>query len=131
MAMMYNTKPCLNSTCWFLSDWVSKHVQWEVLQTFAISAEFGIYWADIDPDVGWDTYQRGVTTAVLRWMIDHEDAEWMYKSEYPLERVEDGAWDTLFADTFDPVRDTHGGGPISPEVIAANVLIVLDRQRKE
>ena len=127
MAMVYNTKPCLNSTSWFLSDWVSKHVQWEILRSFALSAELGIYWAEVDPEIDWDTYQRGVTAAVMRWMIDHEDPEWMFKSEFPPDLVVDGAWDTLFADTFDPVHDTYGGGPISPEIIAANVLLVLAR----
>jgi hypothetical protein len=41
--------------------------------------------------------------------------------------VKDGSWDALFADTFDPVNDTYGGGPIMPEVIAANVRIVMKR----
>ncbi|TFH41361.1 MAG: hypothetical protein E4H01_15105, partial [Lysobacterales bacterium] len=57
--MIYNTKPCLNSTCWYLSDWVSKHVQWEVLTIFAQSAKLGINWAEVDPEIDWVTYQRG------------------------------------------------------------------------
>ena len=129
VTMLYNTKPCLNSTSWFLSDWTAKHVQWEVLTIFSMSDKLGIDWAEVDPEVDWRTYQRGVTAAVLRWMIDHDDPEWMFRSEFPPEAVENGAWDALFSDTFDPVSDTYGGGPIMPEVIAANVLIVLKHQQ--
>jgi hypothetical protein len=125
VTMLYNTKPCLNSTSWFLSDWTAKHVQWEILTVFSMSDKLGIDWAEVDPEVDWRTYQKGVTTAVLRWMIDHDDTEWMFRSEFPPEAVENGAWDALFSDTFDPVSDTYGGGPIMPEVIAANILIVL------
>ena len=127
--MIYNTKPCLNSTCWYLSDWVSKHVQWEILLTFDHSERLGINWAQIDPEVDWDTYQRGVTCAVQRWMIQHDDPQWMFNCEYP-ERAGKGDWDTLFTDTFDPVANTYGGGPIGPELIAQNVIIVLNHQKK-
>ena len=123
--MLYNTKPCLNSTCWFLSDWVSKHVQWEVLRIFAESRELGIDWAELDPDVDWRTFQRGVTTASLRWMIDSQDPEWMFGSEYTPGLVEGGNWDTRFADTHDPIHGTYGGGPIAPDLIADNIRIVL------
>jgi hypothetical protein len=127
--MIYNTKPCFCSTSWFLSDWVSKHVQWEVLQIFAKSAKIGIDWAEIDQEIDWGKFQKGVTTAVLRWMIDSKDPEWLTHSEYPLEFIKDGKWDTLFADTFDPVNNTYGGGPIMPELIADNVIILLKKNR--
>jgi hypothetical protein len=123
--MLYNTKPCLNSTCWYLSDWVSKHVQWEVLQTFMHSSKLGINWAEIDPDIDWATYQRGVTTAVLRWMVDHTDPAWLFSAEFAPDLIKDGAWDTLFADTFDPVFSLYGGGPITPNVIGENILLLL------
>lgn len=130
--MIYNTKPCLNSTCWYLSDWVSKHVQWEVLQTFMHSIKLGINWAEIDPEIDWITYQRGVTTAVLRWMVDHEDPAWLYAAEFSQELIKDGAWDTLFADTFDPIYNLYGGGPIPPNGIGENILITLQNlKRKE
>ena len=125
MQMVYNTKPCLNSTAWFLSDWVSKHVQWEVLQVFEHSWKNGIDWAVIDPEIDWHTYHRGVTTAVLRWMIDHSDPAWMFMSEYPREWVGSGQWDMLWADTFDPVKGSYGGGPISSSEIAENIQIVM------
>ena len=130
MDMVYNTKPCLNSTSWFLSDWVSKHVIWEVLKTFANSMKLGINWAEIDPEIDWDTYQRGVSTAVLRWMIDHNDPQWMFNSEYSASMTKDGVSDMMFADTFDPVHGTCGGGPISPELVAQNAIIVLTRLKQ-
>lgn len=125
MVMVYNTKPCFNSTSWFLSDWVSKHVIWEVLMTFANSLKLGINWADIDPEIDWDIYQRGVSTAVLRWMIDHDDPHWMFNSEFSPSVTKDGVSDMMFTDTFDPVNGTYGGGPISPELVAQNAIIVL------
>ena len=67
-----------------------------------------------------------MTTAVLRWIIDHEDADWMFRSEYPPEWVADGSWDMLWADTFDPVKGSYGGGPISSSEIAESILIVLE-----
>jgi len=129
ITMLYNTKPCLNSTCWYLSDWVSKHVIWEVLRVFQQSRQLGIDWAKIDPAIDWVTYQRGVTTAVLRWMVDHNDPDWLFKAEFAPELITGGAWDTLFADTFDPVHNCYGGGPITPDLIGANIRIVLENIR--
>ena len=129
VAMIYNTKPCFNSTSWFISNWTVKHVQWEVLTIFAMSDRFGIDWAEVDPEIDWKTYQRGVTTAVLRWMIDHDDPEWMFRSWYAPESVKDGDWDALYSDAFDPVSDTYSGGPIMPESIADNILIVLKQEK--
>ncbi|MCE5258050.1 MAG: hypothetical protein LLG44_03205, partial [Chloroflexi bacterium] len=128
--MMYNTKPCLNSTCWYLSDWVSKHVEWEVLRVFHQSKMMDIDWATIDPGIDWVTYQRGVTTAVQRWMVDHKDPAWLFSAEFSQDLISGGAWDTLFADTFDPVHNCYGGGPIMPELIGENVRIVLENMQR-
>ncbi|MCE5257753.1 MAG: hypothetical protein LLG44_01655 [Chloroflexi bacterium] len=125
LAMLYNTKPCLNTTAWFLSDWVSKHVQWEVLQVFEQSWKNGIDWGAVDPDIDWHTYHCGVVTAVLRWMIDHNDANWMFRCEYPREWVGEGQWDMLWADTFDPVKGSYGGGPITSSEIAEGIHIIM------
>ncbi len=127
MPMIYNTKPCFNSTNWFLSDWVSRHVQWEILGVFAASGDLGIDWAKTDPEIDWNRYHRGVTTAVLRWMIDHNDPEWMLKSGFSPELVMDGTSDAMFADAFDPVSNIYKGGPISPEVITRNILLLLEK----
>ncbi|MHB9034858.1 MAG: hypothetical protein ACYC6L_17645, partial [Anaerolineae bacterium] len=128
--MIYNTKPCLNSTCWYLSDWVSKHVIWEVLRVFSQSKELGIDWWTIDPEIDWVTYQRGVSTAVQRWMVDHNDPAWLFSAEFAQDLITGGAWDTLFADTFDPVLNLYGGGPITPDLIAQNAIIVLENMNK-
>ena len=129
LPMIYNTKPCFNTTSWFLSDWTSKHVQWEVLTVFSRSDSLGIRWEEVDAEVDWGTYQRGVTTAVLRWMIDHDDPEWMSRSEFPEGETGEGGWDAMFSDTFDPVAGTYGGAPIMPHEIAQNILISLRRDR--
>jgi len=127
LPMLYNTKPCFNSTSWFLSDWTAKHVQWEVLTVFSRSDSLGIVWEEVDPEIDWATYQRGITTAVLRWMIDHNDARWMSRSEFSREDTGSGAWDTMFCDTFDPVEGTYGGAPIMPREVARNILITVRR----
>ncbi|MGQ9631817.1 MAG: hypothetical protein ACUVXI_16135 [bacterium] len=125
---IYNTKPCFCTTSWFLADWVARHVQWEILEVFATSAKLGIDWAQVDPEIDWNRYHRGVTTAVLRWMIDHNDPEWMRKSKYPPALIVDGTWDGAYSDTFDPVSNTYVGGPIVPGLIARNILLLLEKE---
>ena len=128
---IYNTKPCFCSTGWFLSDWVARHVIWEILEVMAASAQLGIDWAQIDPELDWDRYHLGVTTAVLRWMIDHRNPEWMARSKFPPRLVADGTWDGAYADTYDPVNDTYTGGPIVPGLIARNILLLLEKGQIE
>lgn len=125
LPQMYNTKPCFCATDWWLSDWVARQVQWEVLQTFAQSAELGIDWGKIDPEIGWHRYQKGITIAVLRWMIDHENT---VNTALSLDRVKSGDWDALFHDAHHTTTGTYGGGPIMPDVIAVNIFNVLDRE---
>jgi len=122
---MYNTKPCLCPTDWWLANWVTNHVQWEVLTTFAMSTELGIDWGEIDPEIDWHRYQKGITVAVLRWMIDHEQT---VNTAFPLDRIKSGIWDTLFHDAHDTIKGTYGGGPIMPDMIAINICAVLDRE---
>jgi hypothetical protein len=128
---IYNTKPCFCSTGWFLSDWVSRHVIWEILEVMAASVQLGIDWAQIDPEIDWNRYHRGVTTAVLRWVIDHSNPEWMAKSKFPPRLVADGTWDGAYADTYDPVDDTYTGGPIVPGLIARNILLLMKKGQIE
>jgi len=124
---MYNTKPCLCATDWWLSDWVTRQVQWEVLQTFALSAELDIDWGEVDRDIDWHRYQKGITIAALRWMIDHEDT---VNTTLPLDRVKSGNWDALFHDAHHTITGTYGGGPIMPDVIALNIYSALDREQR-
>ncbi|NLV73702.1 MAG: hypothetical protein GXY52_03305 [Chloroflexi bacterium] len=123
--MLYNTKPCLCSTAWFLSDWVSKCVLWEVLRVFGDSWRHGIDWGLVDPELDWHTYHRGILTAVLRWMVDHKDPDWVWRSEFSGDWIADGSWDTLWSDTFDPVKGSYGGGPIGGSAIAEGIHILM------
>lgn len=126
--MLYNTKPCLDASVWTVVSWVNNHVIWEVLTVFQQMNRLGIDWAELDPEIDWDRYQRGITTAVLRWMIDSRaDDEYLDRFQFPDERMRDGEFDGLYADIFDPVEGTYAGGPIVPNVVAENALILLER----
>jgi len=123
---VYNTKPCLCSTDWWLANWVTNHVQWEVLLTFVMSTELGIDWGEIDREIDWHSYQKGITVAVLRWMIDHEDT---LKTTCPLDQVKSGAMDALWADAHDCTTGIYDGPPwIMPDMIAANIYTLLDKE---
>jgi hypothetical protein len=129
VAELYNTKPCLNMTGWYLSNWVSKHVQWEVLQSFARSSELGIDWGKIDPEIDWHRFQKGITVAALRWMVDHNDAT--HKATPPpsdADLVKRGLLDTYFYDTYDSVNGDYRGALIPPDPIAINLAAVLERE---
>lgn len=124
--MLYNTKPCLCASDWYLANWVRDHVQWEVLLTFALSARLGLDWSAIDPAVDWQRFQKGITVAALRWMIDHEQME---DTTFPEELVASGVLDTTFADAHNTLTGIYGGGPIMPDIIAINLQEVLARER--
>jgi hypothetical protein len=127
LPQMYNTKPCFCATDWWLANWVDNHVQWEVLHVFAISYYLGIDWGEIDPEIDWHRYHKGITVAVLRWMIDHND---ILNYNYPLNLLRSGALDTLYADSHNSVTGVYGGGPIMPDVIAENIYAVFDEEAK-
>ena len=126
LPMMYNTKPCLCSSDWYFANWVRDHVQWEVLETFALSIELGIDWGYIDPDVDWHTYHRGITVAALRWMVDHKDAHWLpHNLPETYTDYTTGAFDDCFADTHNSTTGNYGGMVIMPDVIAVNLMEVM------
>ena len=124
--MVYNTKPCLCASDWYLANRLQSHVQWEVLLTFALSAQVGIDWGQVDSGIDWHRYQKGITVAAMRWMIDHKDVEG--SSTFPRDLVESGALDTLFADAHDTTTGVYGGGPIMADPIAVNLQDLLDRE---
>ena len=125
--MLYNTKPCFTATCWQLSNWVTWQVQWEVLQTFALSRRHGIDWAAMDPAIDWARYRDGVTIAALRWMVDHEDPK---DTVLPPDLVLSGKIDTLYHDVFDVTTGKYSGALILPDPIAENLQAMLeDRAR--
>lgn len=125
---VYNTKPCFCPTDYWLKNWVTNDVQWEVLLTFTLSADLGIDWGEIDPEINWHRYQKGITVAALRWMIDHEET---INTTFPLDMVESGAMDTLWADAHDCTTGIYSGGPITPDSIAENIYTILDREGKK
>jgi hypothetical protein len=129
LPMMYNTKPCLCASDWYFANWVRDHVQWEALETFALSIQLGIDWAEIDPELDWHTYHRGITVASLRWMVDHTDGNWLphnLPDTLPLYRQ--GLFDDCFADTHNSVTGRYGGMVILPDVIALNLMAVMDHE---
>ena len=131
VASIYNTKPCLNQTIWFGSSWVDNHVQWEVLRTFAFSSDLGIDWGQIDREIDWNRYQEGITSAALRWMVDHRDSA--HRGTPPAadaELVKRGTLDTYFYDVHDAVTGAYRGALIEPSTIGVNLWAVLDRQRE-
>ena len=127
LPMMYDTKPCFSSSDWYFANWVRDHVQWEVLETFALSIELGIDWAEVDPELDWHTFHKGITVAGLRWMVAHEDAHWLpHNLPWTYEDYERGAYDDCFADTHNSVTGNYGGMVIMPDVIAVNLMEVLN-----
>lgn len=126
---MYNTKPCLNSTLWYLSSWVNNHVQWEVLVSLAQASELGIDWAKVDPEIDWHRYQTGITIAALRWMADHNDPA--HKAKPPTKEVDlvkRGILDGYFYDVHDAVAGDYKGALIEPYSIGVNLAAILERQ---
>lgn len=125
--MMYNTKPCLCSSDWFFANWVRDHVQWEVLETFALSLDHQIDWAKIDTEMDWKTYHRGITVAAMRWMLDHKKDNWRpHNLPWTLELYRQGKMDLCFADTHNSVTGNYGGAGIMPDIIAINIYGILD-----
>ena len=128
---LYNTKPVLSSSDWYFANWVRDHVQWEVLGVFSESAERGIYWADIDQELDWDKYQEGITVAVIRWMIDHNEDKWRpHNIPATLEGYLNGDYDYCYPDTHNSTTGNYGGMFISPDPIAVNIYNLLDRRKK-
>lgn len=126
MPMLYNTKPCLCASDWFFANWVRDHVQWEVLETFALSGIHGIRWAEVDPEIDWRQYQEGVTVAAMRWMIDHRLGNWRpHNIPATLEPYRQGKLDLCFADTHNSTTGNYGGMGIPPDVVAVNLLELL------
>lgn len=129
MEMLYNTKPCLVASIWTVVSWVNNHVIWEVLSVFETMDELHMDWTELDPELDWDRYHEGITTAVMRWMIDSRVAgDYLDRFEFPDERMRDGEFDSLYADIHDPLDGTYAGGPITPDHVANNVLALLRRK---
>ena len=128
---IYNTKPCLCSSDWYFANWVRDHVQWEVLESFANSAQLGFAWGDIDAKIDWRRYQEGVTTATFRWMADHRRNDWRpHNLPHTYDAYLRGEYDFCFADTHNSVTGNYGGALIMPSVVADNIYALLDYAKK-
>lgn len=129
--MMYNTKPCLCSSDWYFANWVRDHVQWEVLLVFNMSSNYGIHWDEIDPAINWDRYFKGITVAAIRWMHTHDDNDWSpHNLPSTYEPFKSGEYDYCFADTHNSTTGNYGGAFIGPDLIAANIYTLIDRNKK-
>ena len=127
--MLYNTKPVISSSDWYFANWVRDHVQWEVLATFAQSAAEGIRWEEVDPEIDWLKFHRGITNAAIRWMNVHTDNNWRpHNIPETYERYTQGLYDYCFPDTHNSVTGNYGGMFIAPSVIADNIYYLLDRE---
>ncbi|MFD1677560.1 hypothetical protein [Alicyclobacillus fodiniaquatilis] len=125
--LMYNTKPCFCSSDWYFANWVRDHVQWEILETFATSIGLGIDWGEVDPEIDWRRYQKGITIAGLRFMIDHQLENWQpHNMPETDELYRQGLLDDTFADTHNSITGNYGGMAIMPDPIAMNLLKVLE-----
>jgi len=120
--MLYNTKPVLSSSDWYFANWVRDHVQWEVLAVFSQSSANGIYWDEIDPEIDWMRYYRGITHAAIRWLNVHTDQNWRpHNIPETYDSYRRGAFDYCFPDTHNSVTGNYGGMFIPPVAIADNI----------
>ena len=127
--MVYNTKPCLCSSDWYFANWVRDHVQWEVLSIFKVSSDYGIKWEEVDPEIDWARYFKGVTVAAIRWMHTSEDTDWRpHNLPDTYIPFKNGEFDYCFADTHNSTTGNYGGAFIRPDLIARNIYTILDRK---
>lgn len=108
-ALLYDTKPLWGTTGWHYMAWTSRCVLWQVLLFFDLAQQLGLDCSQLDPELDWATYRRGVATAGLRWLIDSTDADWMRRCEDTSPEVASGVGDMALADVHDPVDDMFGG----------------------
>lgn len=127
--MLYDTKPCLCSSDWYFANWVRDHVQWEVLEVFALSRRHGIDWAAVDPEIDWARFHEGVTSAAVRWLLDSSDRSWLpHNLPDSRKRYEAGDFDLCLPDTHSTLTGLYGGMAIAPDAVAVNLLGVLERR---
>lgn len=129
--MLYNTKPVLSSSDWYFANWVRDHVQWEILSVFSKSSTKGIYWDEIDPEIDWMRYYKGVTNAAIRWINIHTDQNWRpHNIPETYDNYLKGMYDYCFPDTHNSVTGNYGGMFIQPSVIADNIYFINDKETK-
>ena len=128
---LYFTKPVLSSSDWYFANWVRDHVQWEVLQVFASLSQRNISWSDVDPEIDWLKYQRGITNAAIQWMNIHTDKNWFpHNLPESYESYLRGDFDYAFPDTHNSTTGNYGGMMILPAPIAENIYFILDSEKR-
>jgi hypothetical protein len=128
--MIYNTKPVLSSSDWYFANWVRDHVQWEVLAVFSMSAERGIRWDQIDPQIDWKRFHEGITVAAIRWINIHTDNNWRpHNIPSTYENYQKGDYDCCYPDTHNSTTGNYGGMFIPPDPIGINIYSVLDENK--
>ena len=121
---LYNTKPCFCVTDWATTSWVDAQVEWEVIEILSQSREMGIDWGEVDPEIDWHRFEKGIACATTYWMLDSSRAD-----DLPLDiDLKLGNLDGLFADQHDPVTDDHMGWQLFPADYANILMNVLERE---
>lgn len=75
--MLYNTKSVISSSGWHFVNEAQDHVQLEVLEAFAESAQHNLFCGDIDLEIDWLLFQSGISTAAIRFIKFHKDKNWL------------------------------------------------------
>lgn len=126
--MLYNTKPVLSSSDWYFANWVRDHVQWEVLSVFADVAHHDLKWDEIDPEIDWLKFQKGITHAAMRWINLQEERKWLpHNLPKTYDRYLNGEYDYAFPDTHNSITGNYGGMMIPPAAIVENIYYLMDR----
>ena len=72
-------------------------------------------------------YARGITSAGIRWLVDHTEESWMpHNKPETYAPYAEGLFDGCFPDTFNCVTGNYGGMVIPPDTIARNIYAILD-----
>lgn len=128
---LYFTKPVLSSSDWYFANWVRDHVQWEVLSVFSTLSQRKISWTEMDPEIDWLKYQKGITNAAIQWMNIHTDKNWFpHNLPESYEAYQRGDFDYAFPDTHNSVTGNYGGMMIIPGPIAENIYFILDQEKQ-
>lgn len=129
---LYATKPCLCSSDWYFANWVRDHVQWEVQQSFAMSAQLGYDWSKIDPELDWHTYLKGITCASFHWSLLAETNTWRpHNIPASYELYKQGKFDYCYSDTHNAVTGNIGGMCIGPGNTAINIYAIFDQEKED
>ena len=129
---LYFTKPVLSSSDWYFANWVRDHVQWEVLSVFSTLSQRNINWSDVDREIDWLKFQKGITNAAIQWMNIHTDQNWFpHNLPESYEAYQRGDFDYAFPDTHNSVTGNFGGMMIIPEPIAENIYFILDHTKEQ